>query len=66
MKDLGLHLLLFGLAGTVVVVIGTLFSEPDDRAALRALPRRLLVFFAGCAVVAGVMLLLEHTVASVH
>lgn len=66
MNDLLFHLGLFLAAGTVVVVISTMFSEPDDATALKTLPRRLVVFFSGCAFVAVVMLVAEHTVASIH
>lgn len=66
MNDLGFHLLLFFASGTVIVVISVLFTEPDDRRALAVLPRRWLVFFAGCLAVAAVMLLFEHTLASIH
>ena len=66
MKDLPFHLLLFLLSGSVVVAISAMFSEADDRAALRILPRRLAYFFAGCGVVAAVMLICEHTFASIH
>ena len=66
MNDLPFHLLLFAFAGTVIVLISCFFSETDDRAAFRALPKRVLVFFLGCTAIAVVMLILEHTVASVH
>ena len=66
MNDLPFHLLLFVVGGTVIVIISTLFAETDDAKALAILPRRLLYFFAGCTAVAGVMLILEHTLASVH
>ena len=65
MNDLPFHLILFLVSGTVIVVISCMFSETDDRAALKILPRRLLYFFVGCAAVALIMLVLEHTVASV-
>lgn len=65
MNDLPLHLLLFAVAATVIVIVSAAFSETDDRAALRIVPRRLLYFVAGCAVLTAVMLVLEHTVASV-
>ena len=54
------------VGGTVIVIISTLFAESEDAQALAILPRRLLYFFAGCVAVAGVMLILEHTLASVH
>ncbi|HJM57363.1 MAG: hypothetical protein CMJ98_12635 [Planctomycetes bacterium] len=66
MKDLGVHALLFFFAGSVIVIIGTLFSETDDARAKAILPRRLLRFFLGSLLVLGVMLVCEHTLASVH
>lgn len=65
MKDLPLHLLLFFLTGTVVVVISTLQAEPDGSVARRVLPARWLKFFLTSALVVAVMLLVEHTLASV-
>ena len=38
-------------------------GDTADAPALRSMPRRLLVFFAGCALVALILLVLEHTVA---
>lgn len=66
MKDLPFHLFLFLVSGTVIVTISVMFSEASDRAALRVLPKRLLYFFLGCAAVAVVMLICEHTFASIH
>lgn len=66
MKDLLVHSLMFLGAGSIIVVIGTFFSETEDDAAFRILPRRLLRFFAGCLAVLGAMLLFEHTFASIH
>ncbi len=66
MKDIGTHLLLFGIVGVAIVVLGAIFAEPDDREAIKSLKRRFLWFFGGCAAVALVMLALEHTVASVN
>lgn len=66
MKDIGLHLVLLFLAGTAIVVVTTLFAEPDDQEALRAFPRRWLKFFVTTAIVVAVMLLIEHTVATVQ
>ena len=65
MNDLPFHLFLFLASGTVIVTISVLFSEAHDRDALRVLPKRLLYFFVGCAAVALVMLLCEHTLASI-
>jgi len=65
MNDLGQHILLFCVTGLVIVVISAMYNEPDDAAMFRTLPRRLAYFFGGCALVALVMLALEHTLASV-
>ncbi len=65
MKDMPTHLLLFAIVGLVIVTMGCMFSETDDRAALRILPRRLLYYFVGCALVAAIMLACEHTFARV-
>lgn len=66
MDDLPIHLTLFLILSAVIVLIGTFYSEPDDGKALRAFPRRLLTFFVGCGVLTAIMLVLEHTVASVN
>ena len=66
MNDLPFHLLLFVIGGTVIVIISALFTETDDAQVLAILPRRLLYFFAGCVAVAVVMLIFEHTLASIH
>ncbi len=65
MNDIGTHLLLFGIVGVAIVVLGAIFSEPEDREAIGSLRKRLVWFFAGCTAVALVMLVIEHTVASV-
>ena len=65
MKDLPIHLLLFAVVGIVIVTMGCMFSESDDGAAARILPRRLLYYFVGCALVAAIMLVCEHTFARV-
>lgn len=64
--DLPIHLLLFAVVALAIVMLSSFFSEPEDGPALRALPRRLLYFFVGCGVLAGLMLIAEHTVASVN
>ncbi len=66
MNDLPLHLLLFVVAGSIIVVIGAMFAEPEDDRMLKSLPRRLVTFFLGCAAVLVVMLICEHTFASIH
>lgn len=66
MKDIGTHLVLFAVVGLAIVTLSAVFAEPADAPAVRSLPRRLVWFFVGCGVVAGILLALEHTVASVR
>lgn len=66
MKDWPIHLLMFLVAGAIIVVISAMFSEPDDAKMVKGLPRRLLTFFLGCGAVVVVMLVCEHTFASIH
>lgn len=66
MNDLGLHLFLFLLSGTIIVAISCMFTEAADDAALRSFPKRWLSFFGGCTLVAVLMLVAEHTFASIH
>jgi len=63
-KDLGLHLLLFSVVALGIVLMSAFFSEERDGPALASLPRRLLVFFVGCAILAGVLIFFEHACAS--
>ena len=65
MKDYGTHLALFAIVGTAIVVLNAVFAEPDEARALRSLPKRLLWFFAGCGILVAIVLVLEHTLASV-
>lgn len=65
MNDLGVHLALFLVVGIAVVVCGACYSETDDKAALKQVPRRLAWFVGGCAILAAVVLVIEHTVARV-
>jgi hypothetical protein len=53
------------VAGGIIVVIGAMFVEPDDSKLLKTLPRRMLTFFLGCGAVTVVMLICEHTFATV-
>ena len=62
--DLAVHLLLFLVASAVIVLMGSFYSEADDAKALRAFPRRLAVFLAGCGVLVAVLLVCEHTFAA--
>jgi hypothetical protein len=57
--SLWVHALLFLLLSVPIVVLGAFYSEPEDGAALRSIPRRYGVFVAACAGVALVMLVLE-------
>lgn len=66
MNDLGPHIALFLAISIAIVTFGTFYAEADDARALRSLPRKLLSFLVGCGVVIGVMLVCEHTFASVR
>jgi hypothetical protein len=65
MDDLGTHALLFFVTASIVVAVSCMFSEEGDQAALAVFPRRLFKFMVGSGIVLGVMLVLEHTLASV-
>jgi hypothetical protein len=65
LKDLPIHLLLFAIVGAAIVACSLVFSEPEDAKALKSLPKRLLWFFGGCAILAAILLVLEHTFARV-
>ncbi len=65
MSDLLVHLLLFLVVCLAIVVLGAFYADPDDRRALRSLPRRLTAFVLGCVVLAAAILICEHTLASV-
>lgn len=65
MNDLGTHIALFAVVSFVIVTIGAFYSEQDDKAAFQSLPRRYAMFVFGCAVLTAVMLVCEHTLASV-
>jgi NADH:ubiquinone oxidoreductase subunit 5 (subunit L)/multisubunit Na+/H+ antiporter MnhA subunit len=59
------HVVLFVVVGAAIVTMGAFYTERQDSAAWRSLPKRLAFFLLGCAILAGVMLLLEHTVGSI-
>ena len=62
--DLAVHLLLFGVIALAIVTLGAFFAEPDDAKALKSVPRRLLTFVVGCAILVAIMLVCEHTFAA--
>jgi len=64
-NDVWVHLLLFVILSAVIVLMSAFFSEPEDGPALRSFPRRLVVFLLGCGLLAGLLLIFEHTLASV-
>ena len=65
MNDLGVHIALFLVISAAIVLCGAFYSEPDDRKALRLFPKRFLWFVGGCLILVAVVLVIEHTVASV-
>lgn len=64
MNDLAVHVLLFLAISLAIVTMGAFYSDADDRRALRSLPRRLTAFVGGCALLAILVLVCEHTFAS--
>jgi sulfite exporter TauE/SafE len=52
----GLYLLLFAIGTLPVVLVTSCLSQADDRAMLRDLPRRALVFAGSCAALTAVLL----------
>ena len=64
MNDLGIHLILFASMAVAIVTIGVFYSDAEDAPALRHWPKRMLTFCLGCAVLVAVMLICEHTFAS--
>jgi hypothetical protein len=60
------HVAFFLGLSLAIVLMSAFYSEVEDAPALRSLPRRYLVFVAGCGAVAVVMLVLEFLFASVH
>jgi hypothetical protein len=57
---LGAHLAFFLVLSLAIVILSAFYSEAEDGPALRSVPRRYLVFIGACAIVAGVMLVLEQ------
>lgn len=60
------HIGFFLVLSLAIVVMSAFYSEPEDGPALRSVPRRFLVFVEACAVVGGVMLVLEALFVSVR
>ena len=65
MNDIVVHILLFLVAALAIVGLGSCYADAADGPALRNFPRRFLMFLLGCGLLALVMLVLEHTIASV-
>lgn len=66
MNDILVHLGLFATIGAGIVALAAFYSEPEDGKALPGLPRRFGFFVLGCAVLALLLVIAEHTVASVR
>ena len=49
------HLLLFALATLAIVVMSAFYSEADDIAALKSVPRRFLRFYGSCLVLGAIV-----------
>ena len=66
MIDPATHVLLFLAVVLVIVTVHGFFFTTDDRKALVELPRRLVKFVLWCGVVVVLMLVAEHTLASIN
>ncbi len=64
MIDPLVHLVLFLLAALAIVFAGSTFSDLEDQALLRTLPKKVGWFCLWCGVLALLIVLLEHTLAS--
>ena len=64
MKDPLVHALLFLCVAVAIVTLGVFYGDADDAAARKAWPRRMLTFVLGCIVLVAVVLVCEHTFAS--
>jgi hypothetical protein len=60
------HTLLFVLAAFAIVFSSATFHESEDQALLRGLPKRMGWFCFWCGGIALVMIVAQHTVASVR
>ena len=64
MRDIGVHLALFAVIAVAIVTIGVFYSDAEDAPAFRHWPRRMLHFCVGCAILVAILLVCEHTFAS--
>lgn len=64
MRDPVVHILLFVAIVVPIVVLSGMYAEREDAPMAKALPKRLLMFFGGIALLAVLMLIAEHTLAS--
>jgi preprotein translocase subunit Sec61beta len=66
MDDLGLHIALFLLSAMVIVAVTCMYTEAEDGKAIRLFPRRYATFVLASAAIVVVMIVVQHTMASVH
>ena len=66
MDDLGLHIALFLLSAMVIVAVTCMYTEAEDGKAIRLFPRRCATFVLASAAIVVVMIVVQHTMASVH
>jgi hypothetical protein len=65
-KDLGTHVALFLAIATAIVTLGVFYSDAEDGPAFRHWPRRMLHFVVGCLILVALLLVCEHTFASLE
>ena len=61
-----IHFGLFMVLTAIVVAIGCMLSEAEDRDAIRSFPKRYGGFLFWSGIVVAGMLIFEHTLASIH
>ena len=66
MDDLGIHIGLFLLSAGAIVSVTCMFTEAEDGKALRLFSRRFGKFVLVSGAIVGAMILVQHTLASVH
>lgn len=60
-----IHILLFLCIAFAIVLASAFYADGDDAPAFASLPRRMLSFCGGCALVAAIILVCEHTFARI-
>jgi hypothetical protein len=60
LNDLSISIALFLVVAFAIVLMSTLYAQPDDAKALRSVPLRYAKFLLWCGGIVGAMLLVER------